>query len=82
VPAQLPRFKLLVSAVVPASDAHVGASLVPFDTATFTIKDEPELKVAAEPSPSPTMLNSDSFQAVARSTRHLILWCCKPRFPQ
>jgi len=40
----------------------------PMVTAIFTVMEEAVLKDASDPPPSPMMLNSDSFQAVARST--------------
>jgi len=66
VAVQVPRFRLLVSPVVPALEAQVGAVVVPCVTAILTVIDEPLLKTAFEPPPSPMMLNSDCFQAVAR----------------
>jgi len=44
------------------------AFVVPLVTAIFTVMEEAVLKDASDPPPSPMMLNSDSFQAVARST--------------
>src|SRR5580658_5829620 len=67
-PLQGPKVKLLVSAVVPASETQVGALDVPLDTAIFTVIDEPALNRAFVPSPLPITLTSDSFQPVARST--------------
>ena len=62
----LPSVRLLVSPVVPALDAQVGAAVEPCVTASFTVMDEPLLNVALEPPPSPMMLNSACFHAVAR----------------
>src|SRR5579864_6840271 len=61
---QAPRLRLLVSPVVPAFAAHVGADMEPSLTATCTVTDEPVLKSARDPPALPITLNSDSVQTV------------------
>src|SRR5208282_432315 len=68
VALQLFKVKLLVSPVVPAFFTQVGAVVVPSVTVISTLIAEPSLNTASDPPPSPTILNSDSFQSVARST--------------
>ena len=63
---QLPRFKLLVSPVVPALDRQLGAEVLPLLTAAFTVIEEPVLNLASDPPALPTTLNSDSFHTVAK----------------
>src|ERR1700751_466387 len=57
----LPRFKLLLSPVVPAFATHFGAAVVPSVSASLTAIETGVLKFAREPPASPTTLNSDSF---------------------
>src|SRR5580700_7417086 len=66
-PLQAPRFRLLVSPVVPSLAPQTRAAVEPFVTAILTVTDAPVLKAASEPPPSPMTLNSDASQAVARS---------------
>ena len=57
------RFRLFVSPVVPASSGHWGAhGMTPF-TRVWTTIVTPGLKIASEPFPMPTTLNSASDQA-------------------
>ena len=58
----MPRFKLLVSPVVPPLRTQVGAEVDPSASTIVTMIDEPLLKLAREPLPFPTTLNSDSLQ--------------------
>src|SRR5580658_202179 len=58
----LPRFKLLLSPVVPSFATQVGAEVEPSVNASFTVIETGSLKTAREPPASPTMLNSEYCQ--------------------
>ena len=68
VAVHVPRFRLLVSPVVPEFATQLGVAVDPSVTATFTVIEAPLLKSAREPPASPTMLNSDCCQTCAMST--------------
>src|SRR5579872_6556786 len=59
---QEPRFKLLVSPVVPALATHLGAAVDPSASFSDTVTLAPLLKSAREPPASPTTFHSLSCQ--------------------
>src|SRR5262249_37678231 len=66
VAVHVPSVRLLVSPVVPSFATHLGAAVEPEVAVISTVTDEPVLKTASEPPPSPMMLNSTAFQAPDR----------------
>src|SRR5260370_8480641 len=61
------RVRLLASPVKPTLSQVGGTAPIPLFTAVLTVIVVPALKVASDPPPSPTTLNSEIFQPLVRS---------------
>src|SRR5215471_15177556 len=65
------KVRLLVSPVKPTMSQLGGVAPIPLFTAVLTVMLDAALNVASDPPPSPTTLNSETFQPLARSGKTL-----------